>query len=209
MNCEQFNEALDDFLDGESVGAAQLQAHASSCPSCATQLEQAQSIAGAIEQLPVDPMRPEFAKRVIAEAARPRSLAAGRLVAGAFVATLVLSVITVILTGLSVQAPGTRISAGLPIVTMDTAVPSDVNLVFNARAPLDEVTLFITLPRGVELDGYSGQSQIEWQTALQSGQNILPLRLVARDGAGGQMVAELSDGEIRKVFRVHLEVAPG
>lgn len=129
-----------------------------------------------------------------------------RLVAGAFVAVFALSVGTVIYTGLMVEAPRTELSAGLPVVGMSVAQPRVVNLVFTSAVPLDDVTLLVILPAGIELSGYPGQSQMEWRTELAEGKNVLPLELVAHTAGGGQLAARLAHGEQAKLFRVHLEV---
>jgi hypothetical protein len=130
------------------------------------------------------------------------------LVALAFVAAFGLSVLTVIYTGLLVEAPRTRISAGLPTVTMSAGQRRDVNLVFSAQTGIAEAALLIELPRGVELEGHAGEQRIEWRTRIAPGNNIVPLTLVAPAPATGQIIARLRAGESEKVFRIHVLVDP-
>jgi len=212
MNCAEFATQLDDYLDDmlDAGTLAAYQAHLAECDSCAALSGRARVIHRALADYGVPPPGRGFVDQSIERASRGRkSISAGRMVAAAFVATLLLSVVTVILTGLNVGAPRTELAAGLPSVSMRVAEPRVINLVFDARQPLDEVTVLMTLPRGVELDGYPGQTQIEWKTSLAAGKNVLPLALVVRDGMGGQLVAQLGHGELRKVFRVHLDVSAG
>ena len=61
-----------------------------------------------------------------------------------------------------------------------------MNLVFSSAEALDSATLTVTLPAGVELEGFPGQSEITWETSLAEGRNLLPLRLIAVAPAGGE-----------------------
>jgi hypothetical protein len=70
---------------------------------------------------------------------------------------------------------------------------------------IEDASLTIALPAGVELLGHDGQRQVRWDTRLEAGNNILPLRLVARAPTTGQIVARLRHGEQEKVFRVHVD----
>jgi hypothetical protein len=134
--------------------------------------------------------------------ARPRS---PRLIALTFVGAFAASVATVIYTGLLVKAPRTEISAALPNVRMAVHEVRTVNLVFMANAPIADASLTINLPAGFDLIGYEGQRQVHWNTRLESGNNILPITLMARVPSTGQIVARLRHGEQEKVFRVHLD----
>ena len=68
---------------------------------------------------------------------------APRLVAFAFVAAFALTVLTVIYTGLLVEAPHTRISAGLPTVAMTAGQRRDINLVFTAKTDVADAVLLV------------------------------------------------------------------
>jgi hypothetical protein len=125
-----------------------------------------------------------------------------------FVAAFAASILTVIYTGLLVEAPRTRISAGLPSIAMTPGQPRDINLVFNARTEVADASLVIELPRGVELVGHAGEQRIQWRTRLAPGNNIVPLTLIAPTPAAGQVIARLEAGESEKVFRIHVTVNP-
>jgi hypothetical protein len=130
------------------------------------------------------------------------------LVALAFVAAFGASVLTVIYTGLLVEAPRTRISAGLPSVAMIAGQRRDVNFVFNAKTGISDAALLIELPNGVELVGHPGEQRIYWRTRLAPGNNIVPLTLVAPAPVSGQVIARLKAGDSEKVFRIHVSVDP-
>jgi hypothetical protein len=132
-----------------------------------------------------------------------------RLVAAAFVAAFAATVLTVIYTGLLVEAPRTRISASLPTISMTAGQRRDVNLVFSAKTPIDDVALLVELPNGIELVGHPGERRVQWRTRLAPGNNIVPLTLVAPAPTTGQVIARLNYGESEKVFRIHVSADPG
>jgi hypothetical protein len=146
---------------------------------------------------------------IVSSESTPAKRRAPRLVALAFVAAFAASVLTVIYTGLLVEAPRTRISAGLPSIAMTAGERRDVNLVFNARAEVADAALLVELPNGVELVGHAGEQRIQWRTRLAPGNNIVPLTLVAPAPAAGQIIARLKAGDREKVFRIHVTVNPG
>jgi len=212
VNCESLRENLDDYLDGalEPGRAAQAAAHVGECAACAERLAQARSLERALAALPVPHPAAGFETRVLrhARAAAGRSRPP-RIVGAAFVAAFAASILTVIYTGLLVEAPRTEISAALPTIDMVVDTRRDVNLVFAANAAADDVSLVVALPAGVDLLGHEGRRQVRWRTELAQGNNILPLTLVASQPATGQLVARLRHGDREKIFRVHVNVRPG
>jgi hypothetical protein len=145
---------------------------------------------------------------IVSSETRPATRRAPRLVALAFVAAFAASVLTVIYTGLLVEAPRTRISAGLPSVAMTAGQRRDVNLVFDASTEVADATLLVELPNGVELLGHAGEQRIRWRTRLAPGNNIVPLTLIAPAPVAGQIIARLKAGDSEKVFRIHVTVDP-
>ena len=103
------------------------------------------------------------------------------------------------------QLPGPDTS--IPGVTMAMEEPRTVNLVFASATALDSATLTVTLPDGVELDGFPGQREITWQTSLKEGRNLLPLTLIALTPAGGELLARLEHDDRDREFRLRLDVS--
>ena len=124
-----------------------------------------------------------------------------------FVAAFAASILTVIYTGLLVEAPRTRIAAGLPAVQMTVGARREVNLVFTSSAAAGEVSLSLTLPEGIDLLDYEGERSVRFRTRLEAGNNILPLTLVASQPAAGQLVARLAHGGGEHVFRIRVDAA--
>ncbi|MEJ2128004.1 MAG: hypothetical protein P8X81_04065 [Woeseiaceae bacterium] len=96
--------------------------------------------------------------------------------------------------------------AAIPGVTIALAEPRTVNLVFASATALDSATLTVSLPDGIELDGFPGQREITWQTSLQEGKNLLPLTLVALTPAGGELLAHLEHEDRDRTFRLRVDV---
>lgn len=96
--------------------------------------------------------------------------------------------------------------AQIPGVTMTLAEPRTVNFVFESTEALDQATLTVSLPDGVELQGFPGQREITWETSLTEGRNWLPLTLVALTPVGGELMARLEHDERGRTFRLQVNV---
>jgi len=105
---------------------------------------------------------------------------------------------------LSTPEPG---GTEIPGVAIALETPRTVNLVFASAAALDAATLTVTLPDGVELDGFPGQREITWETSLDEGQNLLPLTLIATRGVGGELLARLEHDRRSRTFRLHVDIS--
>ena len=97
-------------------------------------------------------------------------------------------------------------TASIPGITMTLAEPQTVNFVFSSNTPLAAATLTVMLPEGVELVGFPGQREITWQTNLNAGRNLLPLKLIALTPIGGEVLATLEHMDRARTFRVRVDV---
>jgi hypothetical protein len=102
------------------------------------------------------------------------------------------------------QLPASQ--AAIPGVTIALAEPRTVNLVFASATALDSATLTVSLPDGIQLDGFPGQREITWETSLQEGRNLLPLTLVALTPVGGELLAHLEHDDRDRTFRLRVDV---
>jgi len=110
-----------------------------------------------------------------------------------------------IVTGVFFTTPDIEDPA-LPSVTMALEQPRTLNLVFSSSTPLDNATMTVYLPDGVEVDGFAGQREITWITSLSEGQNVLPLTLIATSPTGGELLATLRHKDDDKTFRLQVTV---
>lgn len=97
-------------------------------------------------------------------------------------------------------------NSAIPGVTVALEVPRTVNLVFASSSKLESATMTVTLPDGIELDGFPGQREITWETSLNEGRNLLPLTLIALTPTGGELLAHLEHEDRDRTFRLRVDV---
>ncbi len=120
---------------------------------------------------------------------------------GAVAAAMALWIVSgVFFTTPEIEAPA------LPSVAMAMEQPQTLNLVFSSATPLEDATMTVYLPEGVEIDGFTGQREITWMTSLAEGRNILPLTLIATSPVGGELLATLQHEDDDKTFRLQVTV---
>jgi hypothetical protein len=103
------------------------------------------------------------------------------------------------------QAPDA--GPAIPGVTIALEQEHTVRLVFASATALDSATLTVSLPEGIELAGFPGQREISWETSLQEGKNLLPLTLIAKTPAGGELLARLEHEDRDRTFRLRVDVS--
>jgi hypothetical protein len=108
-----------------------------------------------------------------------------------------------IVSGVFMSTPGVQ-GTPVPSVTMALETPQTFNLVFSSATALEDATMTVVLPEGVEVDGFAGQREITWMTSLREGRNILPLTLVATAPVSGELMATLRHDNDDKTFRLQV-----
>jgi hypothetical protein len=208
MHCSKVAEHSDDYLDGDLEPSLQraLEGHMHMCPSCQSRITRERQLRSALARYPVQGPSPGFYDRALAAAAGENSRehhtkwwATG--FGGAIAAGLALLIVA----GLLLQQPESEPMA-LANVSMTLHETRTVNLVFAAAERLDDAVLTVQLPPGIELARFNGRDAVRWRTSLSPGQNVLPLDLVAREGAGGELLARLEHAGKTKTFRVRVQV---
>lgn len=111
-----------------------------------------------------------------------------------------------LVSGVLLKTPQLDRTDSMPGLTMAMNETRTVNLMFASADALEEATLVVQLPPGVEVAGYAGRSEIRWSTQMQQGKNVLPLALVATEGNGGELVARVEHGSKQKTFRLNINV---
>ena len=210
MNCEHTQRNLDDFMDG-SIDTEQhnaIASHVASCDSCQTIIEREQDLRGLLKDFPVSQAATGFYDQALARAThvgsrqqRNRWLATG--FGSAIAAGLAIWVVSGFLLT-TPQLPGADLE--IPGVTMALEEPRTVNLVFASTTALESAMLTVSLPEGIELAGFPGQREISWETSLNEGRNLLPLKLIALTPTGGELLARLEHDDRDRTFRLQLDV---
>ncbi len=125
-----------------------------------------------------------------------------------FASATALGLVLWFLGGTLMTAPGLPDeSSALLEITMAVEVPRTLNLVFTSAEQLDTATLTVRLPEGIEMSGFPGQREITWQTSLNVGNNLLPLKLIATSPLGGEVYAILGHDGRSRAFRVRLNIS--
>ena len=95
----------------------------------------------------------------------------------------------------------------IPGITMTLQEPRTINLVFSSAEPLDAATLTVQLPPGIEMSGFPGKREVTWETSLNAGNNLLPLKLIATSPVGGEVFATLKHDDRGRTFRLRVDVS--
>jgi len=95
----------------------------------------------------------------------------------------------------------------IPGITMTLQEPRTINLVFSSAEPLDAATLTVQLPPGIEMSGFPGQREVTWETSLNAGNNLLPLKLIATSPVRGEVFATLKHDDRGRTFRLRVDVS--
>ena len=206
MNCRTFIDGLDEYRDGTLSSREHRDAvsHLRGCPACQQRLESVQALSAALRELPAPAARPGFLDDALARAQGPRVSHRMRwtyMTGAALAASLALWI------GASRLPDLLHESVPKPIgVTIALNETRTIQLAFNAEHELRQATLSLTLPEGVELQGFPGQRQVRWQTDLAVGANVLALPLIAVSPTEGALLARLEHGDRSTEFTVPLHV---
>lgn len=150
-------------------------------------------IRSALRGMPVPEPRVGLENRVLAKATR-RKVASRRTSwwaagAGALAATVAWVAL------IWIKSPPTE-----PSLVLSLNESREVPLVIDSERQLDGATIRILVTGSVALTGYDQQHEVEWQTTLTRGANLLSLPVTARETGEGRIVAEIEhQGKTRRV----------
>lgn len=204
MECKQLQQCVDDYLDGVlPAGERRLaEQHLAGCADCRRELNQIQELRHALRALPVPAPSPDFTRRLLDKARQQHPQRRQRLLGGlamALAASLVMWI------GVALFQPDSN-SPGIDHIVMGISETREVKLVFNAPEHFRQVTLQLELSGDIELAGFTGRRDIEWQTTLKKGANTLILPITATGHGQAEVVARLKHEGKTRVFRIPLKV---
>ena len=210
MSFKHINEKLDDYMDGtlDDAEMAMFQSHVESCASCQQMVKSEQRLRGLLKDYPVPIPDAAYFDQALAKATRVGSShQRKRWIMTGFGGAIAAGLIAWLIGGMLLKTPGLPDSdASIPGVAMTLEVPHTVNLVFSSATELDGAVLTVSLPPGVEIEGFAGQREITWITSLRAGKNILPLTLIATTPHGGELLATLEHDDRDRTFRIRVTV---
>ncbi len=208
MRCNQLPNILDDYLDGMSdpTTAKSVLEHVESCADCNDMIDRERSLRAALAELPIEGPFEDFFEQAIERAAtrrtdtqtRPWPLRFGGAVAAVFAVLFMAAVL--------IQQPFATSSSEFPEVTLALDEVKSVALVFNSEDALRDARISLQLPKGIELLGYSGRTELSWTTDLEQGKNVLRLPLVGHDLIDETIIARLEHPSGTKTFQLKVTV---
>ncbi|MFQ5566172.1 MAG: anti-sigma factor family protein [Paracoccaceae bacterium] len=210
MPCTHINERLGDFVDGtlDARETALLQGHVASCDACRQTVEAEHRLRELLKDYPVPTPSTTFFDQALVRAAHVgHSQQRNRWIMTGFGGAIAAVVLAWIISGMPLKSPDLPDPASaIPGVTVALEEPRTVNLVFSSASELDDATLTVILPHGIEIVGFPGLQEITWMTSLTTGKNILPLRLIATTPHGGELLARLEHDDRDRTFRIRVTV---
>lgn len=226
MNCDNCLEQLEDYLSGLLTEDQRLvlQSHLAECPACRAQFDQARLAQSLVASVAPSARAPDgFAERALNRVSRAaHDASAGEMNHRFWHGALTgLSVAAVLLLAVMLVERGGGRPGHTPLLTAESGaqVPSEptlpstawlpvsteVRLSFEARQPLEGVTLTLQLPAHLELESHPGHQALSWQVDLETGDNLLTLPVRVLFPGDGELVATLEHQERKATFRVEIE----
>lgn len=209
MPCQQLNDLFDDYVDGLRSDAAILDRHVAGCSDCRDRVAQERQLRTALADYAsasVPQPDAEFFARALAVAAQDRGRKQhNRGWLKGFGSALAAGLVLWLLAGDWMQRDERQADAQLQ-VSMALESPRTINLVFSSATDLSNATLTVSLPPGIEIQGFQGQREISWMTSLRQGRNVLPLKLIATSPLGGELLAILRHEDNNKTFSLQVTV---
>ncbi len=211
MSDTHINEKLDDYMDG-TLDAAEmlaLDAHVDSCNTCRQTLDSARRLLGLLKDYPVPAPDTGYFDQALAKASHVSAHGQrNRWIMTGFGGAIAAALVAWVIGGTLLQTPDpVDPVSSIPGVTMVLEEPRTVNLVFSSATELVDAVLTVSLPEGIEIEGFAGLREITWMTSLQAGKNILPLRLIATTSHGGELLARLEHDDRNRTFRIRVSVS--
>lgn len=214
MTCKRLDNLLDDYIDGAlgTTVTTEVETHIERCADCQQAVSRARELQGLLREygdssMPT-PDATYFDEALVhaAKAGRQQQHKRSWLTGfgSAVAAGLAVWAVATMLLGGPANVPP---AADVPLVAMSIEEPRTVNLVFSSTSSLENATLTVLLPEGVQIAGFEGQREITWVTSLNEGKNVLPLKLVAVYPTQGELLATLKHGEDDRVFRLLVNVS--
>lgn len=198
MKCSEFDNQVQDWLDGElnADQAAALQAHAEACPACRARAGEFRALRAALAGMPAPALSSERAERLLKTARPRRRMHPALAAAAAFaLAALILPFADWNRTGPEIGEAAATAEISVPLNQLRT-----VRLALSSQRTLDDATVVLELPPGVELQGRPAQRVLRWQTDISAGNNQLSLPLIAYKPGTGELVARIEhDGKSREM----------
>ncbi|WP_346838571.1 hypothetical protein [Microbulbifer sp. SAOS-129_SWC] len=200
MNCTESKRELE--LMRESNSGALL-VHLRRCADCRDYAETLR-ISRLLRTLPAPEPDADFERRVLAAALPQRAQVSRRTLRGwqlATAASLLLAIFLALPRG----------PHAVPAATLATSVALPVSVSVDTPRALPGALISVSMPEGVQLDGYGDTRELQWHADLRAGSNrlTLPLHSSGAAAAGAQILIQVEHNGARREFRVPVRFGRG
>lgn len=209
MNCMEFRRHLGDYVDGEAPQQPARERHMQHCAGCAAQVALERRLRARLCALADDDgsvVGAERSGRLLAPWRRHARAGQRRGWAAVSVAAAA-SLVVGVLIGMQWPASEAGVAqdvAGVQFVALERGREQPVRLVLRSPGALPGASIHLMASDNVDLAGFPGQRELEWQADLAEGANLLELP-VTLHGGEGHLVATIRYGDRARTFNVTLQ----
>jgi hypothetical protein len=150
--------------------------------------------------MPVPPPRPGFVDDVLAKAVTHLTQQPQRNVFARWETWMgaALGAAAAVLVTVFLMRPGVPTVESSVTLAIDES--RNIDVLIDSERTLEDATIRVAASGSVELDGLEDKRQVQWQTRLDRGRNVLSLPIVARSAGAAQLVATIEHaGRTRRV----------
>jgi hypothetical protein len=166
----------------------------------------------ALRSMPTPEPRPEFIDRALAKATRRHATGQDRsrlhqLAAswqtwvGAGLGGMIAAALTVVM-----LRPATQPLPAENEISLALNETREIDVIIDSERDLHNATIHIALAGGIALEGFENEQQIDWQTNLERGTNVLSLPIFARGAGTGRLIAVVEHDGRRRTITIDLTV---
>lgn len=218
--CKQAQLMIHESVDGElsSKDTECLFSHISECTKCRDLLHSAKELKSALLNLqPCAPLSRSLYAKVINHTAIAPTISPPPVIRAYpfhFGQAVLATVAIVLLIGSFLLFPmlddnasqqGVKLQGERIFVLKSLNKTQQVYVVFISEFNLENVKFSVRVPPHIELTGYSGLQELEWDNSIKKGKNLLSIPIIAHKWESGKIVMQLKYGNEQKTFVVHLD----
>ncbi len=205
MNCEQVNNLLQDYIDGD-LPEAQLKAlteHHQICSTCESNYRKAVQIRTLLQTMPVPPASEGFVDRVLNKAQHSsdnQKPVIYKAFAGAIAAGFAIWFITA--STLLTTPVNTQNSTNDIYKVMVSNEIKTIKVAIESKYKLSNVQMSIELSPNLELAGFGSRTSINWNTQLKKGINLIQLPILGLAAGDGEIITRIQMNGKEKIMHI-------
>lgn len=212
MSCERYSEQLSDYLNGDLPAStrSEVAEHMEKCVACAEHLRELEVLTSLLRTRRAPSAPPDLAGRIHDRLAT-EPLRARRIIlywpsvlTGAVAAA-------VLMTGTWAFVRNQMPLPAIQTAAVGVASPVSVNIGFDVKEDVEDVTYTIELPRGlqfVDADNQPLEAQsVTWQGALKRGKTVVPITVRGVQPGRYEIMATVRKNQFARTTKIILPVS--